>query len=248
MTEWRTFLSHRHKGQRLGRLIAFRSRLLQFVLLLTHRYHPTQTWTSENSLRELKQQNAARGTLWSDLYGSGKEHTSTTSNRILDAKALESLRQRRATNLRLSPSFKTDRLNDPDRPTLAHLLPVFVELTAARAGLEDEWQPSSDWSDLAGQFMLQAVIDQYIVNGYCHPETRTAIFAFGNPATVSHNERTGVEAMRILFCKDDNPAEERAEWTAVRHMYIKEVSVLSRSPCSDQLTITVECTGRPRRS
>lgn len=146
-----------------------------------------------------------------------------SSNPILDAKTMESARQRRLSNLRLSSSFDTDRFNDLDRPTLDQLLPVFVELTAARAGLGDEWQPTSDWFDLAGQFMLQAVIDQYIVNGHCQQETRTAIFAFGSPGAVSRSERHEIAAMRNVFCEGNEQSEERPEWTSVRLRYIKEV-------------------------
>lgn len=37
-------------------------------------------------------------------------------------------------------------------PTLHCLLPLFVELTAARAQLGD-WEPGEGWQDLMGQFL-----------------------------------------------------------------------------------------------
>ncbi|KAH6637640.1 hypothetical protein C7974DRAFT_432520 [Boeremia exigua] len=218
--EWRSFLSQKNKGRNLSGVTAFRSRLLQLVLLFTHRYHPSQTWTSEESLRKLKAQNIARGTLWSTLYDSGNEHRD--SGRTLNHGSLESVRQRRAADLDLPSAFDMDSFNGPDRPALDQLLPIFIELTAARTCLGDEWQPTSDWFDLAGQFMLQAVIDQYFTNGSCQTETLVAIFAFGNPGDEGDSEGPDIAAMRRLFCRDGNQSEELPEWTAVRRRYIKK--------------------------
>ena len=205
-------------------MVAFRSRLLQFVLLLTHRYHPNQTWTNEESLRQLKQQNADRGRLWSTVHSSKKEHVS--SGHVLSEGTVEAARQSRASDLHLPSSFTMDRFNEPDRPTLDQILPVFMELTAARAGLKEEWQPASEWYDLAGQFMLQAVLDAYVVHGHCSEDTHTAIFAFGSPGAASNGERPDIAAMRTLFCKDGSPAAEHAGWTATRARYMKEVRIL----------------------
>ena len=205
-------------------MVAFRSRLLQFVLLLTHRYHPTQTWTSEGSLSQLKQQNIDRGKLWSTVHSSKKEHVS--SSQIIAEESVAAARQSRASDLHLPSSFTMDHFNDPDRPTLDQILPVFVELTAARAGLKEEWQPTAEWYDLAGQFMLQAVIDSYVVNGHCFEDMHTAIFAFGSPGAASNDERPDIAAMRNLFCKDGSPAEEHASWTATRARYMQEVCIL----------------------
>lgn len=218
--EWRSFLSQKHRGHKLSGVTAFRSRLLQFVLLLTYRHHPTQTWTSEESLQKLKAQNLARGTLWSNWYGVRNEHHH--SSQILNDGSLESIRQRRAHDLDLPSTVSMDQFEDPHRPALDHLLPMFIELTAARTCLGDEWRPTSDWYDLAGQFMLQALIDQYLTNGTCHEETLVAIFAFGNPGAGCGGEGPEVTAMRDLFCKDDNRSEEVPEWTTIRRRYLKE--------------------------
>lgn len=203
-------------------MAAFRSRLLQFLLLLTHRYHPTQTWTNGDSLRKLRQQNRARMTVWSDSHG--LERNFTTPNRIIDDEAITSARQHQASELALPSTFRPDQLSDPDRPALDQLLPVFIELTAARTRLGDDWEPTSDWFNLAGQFMLQAVIDQYVTNGHCSAESFTAIFAFGDPGAQRENEGTDITAMRSLFCTGDVSRTELPEWEKVRSNYIKIVS------------------------
>ncbi|KAJ4341617.1 hypothetical protein N0V87_001632 [Didymella glomerata] len=169
-----------------------------------------------DSLRKLRQQNEARMTVWSDSYG--LEQNYTTAQRTLDDGAITSARQHRASELALPSTFHLDQFSDPDRPALDQILPVFIELTAARARLDDDWEPTSDWFNLAGQFMLQAVIDQYMTNGHCSSECFTAIFAFGNPGAQREGEGTDVTAMRSLFCTGD---AELPEWKRVRSNYIR---------------------------
>ncbi|KAF3047544.1 hypothetical protein E8E12_010205 [Didymella heteroderae] len=217
--EWRSFLSQKHQGRRLGSVAAFRSRLLQFLLLLTHRYHPTQTWTNRDSLRTLQQQNKARLIVWSGSYG--LEQSFKTAKRILDDGAITSARQHRASELALPSTFRLDQFSDPDRPALDQLLPVFIELTAARTRLGDDWEPTSDWFNLAGQFMLQAVIDQYVTNGQCSSECFTTIFAFGDPGAQRGSEGSDITAMRSLFCAGDISLIELPEWKRVRSNYIR---------------------------
>lgn len=208
-------------------MAAFRSRLLQFLLLLTHRYHPTQTWTSGDSLQKLQQQNKARMAVWSDSYGLEQKYT--TAQRTLDDGAITSARQRRASELNLPSTFSFGQISDLGRPALDQLLPVFIELTAARTRLGDDWEPTSDWFNLAGQFMLQAVIDQYVTTGHCSSECFTAIFAFGNPGAQREGEGTDITAMRSLFCTGDATRTELPEWKGVRSNYIKIVSTCDDS-------------------
>ena len=217
-------MSQRHSGSRLGKLAAFRSRLLQFVLLLTHRYHPTQTWTNEESLQRLQEQNHARGKLWATLHDTTKERRRPSWLSVMGSAD----REQRIKLLQL-PFSDTRQFTDPDRPLLEHLLPLFIELTAARANLGDEWRPTSDWFDLAGQFMLQTVVDHYTCHDQCDKATFNSIFAFGNPGPKTDGEESDVTAMRSLFCTEDVPQKELPEWTAIRRKYVREVRTVGES-------------------
>ena len=165
--------------------------------------------------------------VWSDSYGLEQKYA--TAHRTLDDLAITSARQHRASELNLPSTFPLDQFSDPDRPALDQLLPVFIELTAARTRLGDDWEPTSDWFNLAGQFMLQAVIDQYVTNGHCSSECFTAIFAFGNPGAQREAEGTDVTAMRSLFCTGDATLTELPEWKGVKGNYIKIVSTCDDS-------------------
>ncbi|KZM22563.1 uncharacterized protein EKO05_0009706 [Ascochyta rabiei] len=222
--EWRFFMSNVHQGRRLSSLATFRSRLLQFSLLFTHRYHPSQTWTNKESLQRLRDVNDSRRQLWQNAHS--PDEPACTKSPLSDNE-LESVRRRRTTALGLPSSFRLDMCSERGRPSLHELLPLFVELTAARANLGDDWQPTSDWFELAGQFMLQAVIDRHLVDRECQPAAIISIFAFGSVgAEREDGEGTDITAMRRLFCRENQPTEELPEWTAIRRRYIREVAAI----------------------
>lgn len=115
-------------------------------------------------------------------------------------------------------------------PSLHCLLPLFIELTAARVNLEDDWFPTTEWLDLAGQFMLQAVIEEFLRNGVYGPEAFNTVFAFGCPGVERWAEEPAdVTAMRRLFCDENNPRQQNRDWTSIKRRYINEVS-LCRQP------------------
>jgi hypothetical protein len=109
-------------------------------------------------------------------------------------------------------------------PSLHCLLRLFIELTAARVNLDDDWLPTSEWFDLAGQFMLQAVIGEYLRNGAYGEDTFNTIFAYGCPGVERWAEEpSDVAAMRRLFCTETNPREQNRDWTNVKRQYIAEL-------------------------
>jgi hypothetical protein len=108
-------------------------------------------------------------------------------------------------------------------PSLHCLLPLFVELTAARVKLDDDWTPTSEWFHLAGEFMLQTVIEEYLRTGAYGTATFNAIFAFGCPGPRWAEEGADVTAMRRLFVDENNPRKEIPDWSNIKQQYIREV-------------------------
>ncbi|KAL5116828.1 hypothetical protein ACEQ8H_005309 [Pleosporales sp. CAS-2024a] len=224
--EWRAFLSHRHHGRRLTPAAAVRSRLLQFLLIFTHRLQHEETWTNEASITELRDQNKSRGDYWhhrinhapalQKAFDSPKEFPLSDGalfeNRNALASALNMPRDQRR--------WVTDMAGTP---SLHCLLPLFIELTAARVNLDDDWVPTSAWLELAAEFMMQATIDDYLRNGAYGPETFNTVFAFGYPGPRWAEEGSDVTAMRRLFCHEENPRQEIPAWSNVRQRYINEL-------------------------
>lgn len=109
-------------------------------------------------------------------------------------------------------------------PSLHCLLPLFVELTAARVDLGD-WVPTEGWLDLVGQFMLQAVLEEYLRNGAYGEEYFNTIFAFGCPGTDRRpDDGADIQSMRTLFCVEGSPREQIHGWSRTKRRYIDEVS------------------------
>ena len=185
-----------------------------------------RTWTNEESLNEIRAQNKARGLYW--------EHCTTHSpalRNLFDAAksfplsdgALAANRQELASALGM-PLDKRRWVTDVEgTPSLHCLLPLFIELTASRVSL-GEWAPTEEWLHLAGQFMLQAVIEEYLRNGAFGSESFNTIFAFGCPGTEPRSdEGSDVEAMRSVFCDEADPHKQIHGWSRLRRDYINEV-------------------------
>jgi hypothetical protein len=108
-----------------------------------------------------------------------------------------------------------------------------MELTAARTRLDDQWQPTTDWLKLAGHFMLQAVIEEYLRNGAFGDEAFNTVFAFGCPGGEERSEEeSDIKAMRTVFCDQQAAHEQVHGWAKIRRQYINEVSTKDISSCN----------------
>ena len=229
--DWRTFLGHRHRGRRLNSRAAFRSRLLQFTLIFTHRHHQSETWTTRESLAELREQNENRAKYWNEQNEQAQHRPALCQpfdqhkEFPLSQDALHANRSRLASTLRMPPDQRRWVTDIDGTPSLQCLLPLFVELTAAKVDLDNDWLPTSAWFELVGQFMLQAVVEEFLHNGAQGEESFNTAFAFGCPS-VEHwaEEPSMVTAMRSLFCDENDSREQSHDWTDISTRYINEVS------------------------
>lgn len=194
--------------------------------MFTHRLQHSETWTNEDSLSELREQNKSRGEYWQQRT----EHPSALRRPFdpekefpLSDGALFENRNDLASALNMPRDQRRWVTDVAGTPSLHCLLPLFIELTAARVNLGDDWEPTSEWFDLAGEFMLQAAIGEYLRNGAYGPETFDTIFAFGCPGPRWAEEGADVTAMRRLFCDESNPREEIREWSGIKQRYVSEV-------------------------
>jgi hypothetical protein len=110
--------------------------------------------------------------------------------------------------------------------------------------------PTNGWMELAGHFMLQAVIEEYLLNGASGPEPFNTIFAFGCPGSGRRpDEGLDVQAMRTLFSVERNTREQLDIWTRTKQRYVNEVSVWSQvstlptrgKSCTHELTLNSCC-------
>jgi hypothetical protein len=232
LTDWRTLLKHKFNGRQLNSQSSFRSRLLQFVLLFTHRFNHDKTWTNDESLNEIRAQNRNRGQYWQQSTSRSPAVRAAQfdphSNFPLPDRILALNRHALASALDMPEKRRRWVTDVNGTPSLHCLLPLFIELTAARTGVDNEWQPTEQWLQLAGQFMLQAALEEYLLNGAFGDECLNTIFAFGCPGTESTaQEPLAVTAMRAVFCDPEKVHQQVHGWSKVRKQYINEVSPFS---------------------
>lgn len=105
------------------------------------------------SLNELRARNKRRGQRWTQQDATlGRPFDQSNQFFPRSDGALAEDRQNFANFLNL-PKEKRRWITDlQGTPTLHCLLPLFIELTAARVRLGD-WEPSEGWMELVGQFM-----------------------------------------------------------------------------------------------
>lgn len=189
-----------------------------------------KTWTTEGSLNEIRAQNKKRGSYWQQHTAHApavQQPFDTLSEFPLSDGALAENRHELACSIG-QPQDRQRWVTDVEgTPSLHDLLPLFLELTAARTDLGD-WEPTEGWRDLIGQFMLQAVIEDYLRNGAYGEEPFNTIFALGCPGIDRQpDEGTDVQAMRSLFCVEGNPRQQIDGWAEIKRTTVDEVSWLS---------------------
>jgi hypothetical protein len=90
--------------------------------------------------------------------------------------------------------------------------------------LDDDWLPTEEWYELAAQFMLQAVIGEYLRNGAYGPAPFNTIFSYGYPGVQRWaDEPDDVPAMRRVFCSQDDSRRQNQAWTEIKMRYIDEL-------------------------
>jgi hypothetical protein len=120
--------------------------------------------------------------------------------------------RRSATDFRASTSL-----------SLSDLVPLFIGLSAARSniGMKARAHINKEWMHLAGQFMLQAALEQCLIYGQVSPEKLREIFSWGwkeNISTAWYDE----ESVNDMFF-DDGSRREVHGWKEIRRQYLKLV-------------------------
>ncbi|ORY09766.1 hypothetical protein BCR34DRAFT_602623 [Clohesyomyces aquaticus] len=224
--EWRSLLEHKYPGHQLDDQTAFRSRLLQFVLVFTHRLNHDETWTTPQSLSEVRAQNRDRFVYWKQNTSHSpalRQPFDTFHEFPLSDGALAQNRHEFASTLGMSHERRRWVTDLHGTPPLSCLLPLFIELTAARSSVGD-FVPLPEWFQLTAQFMLQAVLEEYLRNGASGEDEFNTIFAFGCPGTMGDfDDAEDIKAMRQLFCKDGNPMEHIHGWSKWKRQCINEL-------------------------
>jgi hypothetical protein len=201
---------YRHPQVPVPETARFRLRLLKFTTLYAHRLSEHTTSPLPSELEALRQTQRRRAEEWWDATPSSQMPFedpvfSTTSAR------------------RSSPSTFH---GSPESTALADLVPMFVSLSAARSELQgaDAASITQQWMELAGEFMLQAALEQCLVYGTNSASKLREIFSWGwkgSPTQVAWEDERVVNRM---FC-DEERERELQEWAEIRKEFVDLVII-----------------------
>jgi hypothetical protein len=100
-------------------------------------------------------------------------------------------------------------------PTLMDLQPLFLRLCAARSVLKgDSHTIKETWMHFAGEFMLQAAMEQIMVHGASNTRALKEIFAW---------KWTGLQGIDEMF--EGQEQDDIEQWENIRHEWAMKVCV-----------------------
>jgi hypothetical protein len=201
----------KHANEVVPESTQFRLRLVKFATLYGHRLNPCMTTPPPSELENLRQTHRRRADEWWD----SASPESPTFPGSFDRQP-----ERRSSGFRGSV----------EATTLADLVPMFVALSAARSELQgqDSANITRQWMELAGEFMLQAALEQFLVHGNNSTSKLREIFSWGwrpSPEQVIWEDEPLANQM---FC-DESRQREVEGWASIRREYVRLVSRLSFS-------------------
>ncbi|KAF2433811.1 hypothetical protein EJ08DRAFT_694290 [Tothia fuscella] len=198
---------HRHQDP-VPETARFRLRLLKFSTLYGRRLSANATTPLPAELEALRQTHRRRAEEWWDaaLPSQGNFADPVFQDRLP--------RSERRTS--------TTSLDHSESTALADLVPMFVALSAARSELQDTDAANitTQWMELAGEFMLQAALEQCLVYGTGSASKLREIFSWGwrpSPTQVAWDDERTVNHM---FCEEGR-AREVEGWAKIRREYVE---------------------------
>lgn len=214
---------NKHSTRRVPSELQFRLRLLKFTVLFSRRLTNSETSPSRENLEGL------RATL--------KERTAAFRSRIditsgfdlscfIDelplAPDVRRAYREQVLNAVAGTSDTLDTYGCPDSPSLLDTLHLFMALSAHYTMIQGS-NVTSQWMLLAADYMVAAVLEQYLIYGACGPEPLLAAFAYGfdmgSKAEVGSDE---LAIMNMFWGGVDE--SEVGEWKEIRDEHLAAVS------------------------
>jgi hypothetical protein len=195
--------------------IKLRLRLVKFTTLYGRRLTQSTTTPSSADLEALRQTHRRRANDYWDSSSDGSFQESTFSHR-------QPSERRSATEFRASTGSIA----------LSDLVPMFIGLSAARSTMQMSTRDiTKQWMHLAGQFMLQAALEQCLLYGQCPTEKLREIFSWGWKENISTSWQDEQSVNDMFFDMDqydeDSSMREIKGWKEIKMTYFKMVSISS---------------------
>ncbi|TID14252.1 hypothetical protein E2P81_ATG09130 [Venturia nashicola] len=198
-----------HPTESVSDAIKLRLRLVKFTTLFGRRSAQSATTPSVADLEALRQTHRRRATDYWDSSSDGSFQESAFQHR-------QPSERRSATQYRAT----TDSI------ALADLVPMFLALSAARSNMDMSTREiTTQWMHLAGQFMLQAALEQCLLYGQCPEEKLREIFSWGWKEDISTSWQDEQSVNDMFFDMDqydeDGSRREVKGWREIKMSYFQ---------------------------
>lgn len=192
--------------------IKLRLRLVKFTTLYGRRLTQSTTTPSSADLEALRQIHRRRASEYWDSSSDGSFQESAFQHR-------HPSERRSATQFRANI----------ESVTLSDLVPMFIGLSAARSTMQMSTRDiTKQWMHLAGQFMLQAALEQCLLYGQCSAEKLREVFSWGWKEDISTSWQDEQSVNNMFFDMDqyeeDGSKREVKGWKEIKMSYFKMVS------------------------
>ncbi|KAK5724142.1 hypothetical protein LTR17_013618 [Elasticomyces elasticus] len=230
-----TFLplfKHKHPGYAFDPELRFRVLLLKLVSLYTQRLTRNTSTLPPKALKQLRDANRARAEKWMDATASPNLMFDIPSDAMPTTEDLE--RNRAEVLHRLNLPAEDEAYEDAHYGTLSSvslldLLPLFVQVSAARSAMIEESGLTEQWMHMAAELMLQAALEQYLVYGAKEGDVVREAFAWGLKVQAERMEVDGEahdekEKDEVDFMFTDAFYETEVEgWADIKRSYMTEL-------------------------
>ncbi|KAE9970441.1 hypothetical protein BLS_004902 [Venturia inaequalis] len=198
-----------HPSESVPDAIKLRLRLVKFTTLFGRRSTQSATTPSSADLEALRRTHRRRATEYWDSSSDGSFQEPAFQHR-------QSSERRSATQYRAT----TDSI------ALSDLVPMFIGLSAARSNMDMSTREiTTQWMHLAGQFMLQAALEQCLLYGQCPTERLREIFSWGWKEDISTSWQDEQSVNDMFFDMDqydeDGSRREVKGWREIKTGYFK---------------------------
>ncbi|QDS71301.1 hypothetical protein FKW77_001578 [Venturia effusa] len=198
-----------HPSESVSDAIKLRLRLVKFAALFGRRSTQSATTPSSDDLEALRQTHRRRATEYWDSASDGSVQEPTFQHR-------QPSERRSATQYRATT----------DLVALSDLVPMFIGLSAARSNMDTSSREiTTQWMHLAGQFMLQAALEQGSLFGQCPAEKLREIFSWGWKEDISTSWQDEQSVNDMFFDLDqyneDGSRREVKAWKEIKMGYFR---------------------------
>ncbi|KAF7191589.1 hypothetical protein HII31_07091 [Pseudocercospora fuligena] len=214
---------HRYSRYRFYPEFRFRQQLLQLVTLVTQRLVKTSVTPLKTSLLALREQNKARAIEW---IGRDASRLPTASYDVapfenelpLSIKKLENNRAQLLDSLDIPPEdhdYEDAFFGTNAFVSLLDILPLFMQVSARCHNIFNSSNLTSQWMQLAADWMLRACLEQYLICGKEGSDAIDEAFAWGYRERDKDADETNVQVSDDPF-DSERDEEDVQRWEIIR--------------------------------